>query len=256
MRGNMNEKERFIAKSIMFVAPLIGRASMLLFVVFLFIGSLRLIRIGLPESAVLTWNGILSIVFFIQHSSMIRRSFRARLSKIIPSHYNDAAFTIASSIVLAAVVIFWQPSTTVLYEPHGFLRWIARGTFFLTIAGIGWGVYALKSFDTFGRIQIRDYLSGKPHRPQKFSVYGPYLWVRHPLYFFVLLLIWSCPDLTLDRLFFNFLWTAWIIIGTVLEERDLLSDFGDDYRQYQGKVPMLIPWKGRSKNFNSISQQV
>ena len=125
----MNEKERLIAKSIMFIAPLIGRASMLLFVIFLFIGSLRLIRIGLPELAVLAWDGILSIAFFIQHSSMIRRNFRARLSNIIPSHYNDAAFTIASSIVLTAVVIFWQPSTTVLYELHGFLRWITRGIF-------------------------------------------------------------------------------------------------------------------------------
>ena len=105
--------------------------------------------------------------------------------------------------------------------------------------------------DPFGRIPIRDHLSGRPHRPQKFAVYGPYLWVRHPLYFFVLLLIWSCPNLTLDRFIFNFLWTVWIIIGTVLEEKDLLSDFGDDYRQYQGRVPMLIPWKGRSNDFNS-----
>ena len=255
MRGYMNKKERFVAKSLMFVAPLIGRASMLLFVIFLFVGSLGLVKMGLPELTVLAWDGILSIVFFIQHSFMIRRSFRSRLSNIIPSHYNDAAFTIVSSIVLAAVVIFWQPSATVLYELHGFLRWMARGIFFMAIVGIGWGVYALKSFDPFGRIPIRDHLNEKPRRSQKFSVYGPYLWVRHPLYFFVLLLIWACPDLTFDRLIFNFLWTVWIIIGTVLEEKDLMSDFGDDYRQYQGRVPMLIPWKGRSNNFNSISQQ-
>lgn len=246
MRGNVNNKERLLAESLMFVAPLIGRASMLLFVIFLFNGSLRLINIGLPELTVLVWDGILSIVFFIQHSFMIRRGFRARLSNIVPSYYNDAVFTLASSIVLTWVVIFWQPSTTVLYELQGFQRWIARCIFFMGIVGIGWGVKALKSFDPFGRTPIRDHLNEKPRRSQKFSVYGPYLWVRHPLYFFVLLLIWACPDLTLDRLIFNFLWTVWIIIGTVLEEKDLLSDFGDDYRQYQGRVPMLIPWKGRS----------
>jgi protein-S-isoprenylcysteine O-methyltransferase Ste14 len=251
----MNQKERFIAKSIIFVAPLIGRASMLLFVIFLFIGSLHLVKMGLSELTVLAWDGFLSIVFFIQHSCMIRRSFRARLSNIIPSHYSDAAFTMASSIALAAVVIFWQPSATVLYELHGFLRWMARGIFFMAIVGIGWGVYALKFFDPFGRIPIRDHLRGKSHRPQQFAVNGPYLWVRHPLYFFVLLLIWSCPVLTVDRLIFNGLWTVWIFIGTVLEEKDLVSDFGEDYRQYQGRVPMLIPWKGRSNHFNSISQQ-
>lgn len=246
----MNKNERLIAKSIMFIAPLMGRASMLLFVFFLFFGSLRIITIELSELTVFFWNGTLSILFFIQHSIMIRRSFRNQLANYIPSHYNEAVFTIVSSIVLTVVVLFWQPSMTVLYELHGFLRLVARSIFFIAIAVIGWGVYALKSFDPFGRIPIRVYLRGKPPRSQKFAVFGPYLWVRHPLYFFVLLLIWSSPDLTLDRIILNSLWTLWIIIGTILEERDLVSDFGDKYRQYQGQVPMLIPWKGRSKSFN------
>jgi protein-S-isoprenylcysteine O-methyltransferase Ste14 len=47
-------------------------------------------------------------------------------------------------------------------------------------------------------------------------------------------------DLTADRLLFNVLWTAWMIIGTVLEERGLLASFGDAYRDYQTEVPMLI----------------
>ena len=61
------------------------------------------------------------------------------------------------------------------------------------------------------------------------------------MYFFVLLMIWSYPDLTLDRALFNVLWTLWIIIGSVFEERDLVAEFGDRYREYQRNVPMLIP---------------
>jgi protein-S-isoprenylcysteine O-methyltransferase Ste14 len=240
----MVEKEQSIAKSIMMVATFVGRTSMLLFVIFLFIGPLKLVKMGLPYITVLAWDGVLSVVFFIQHSYMIRRSFRDRMSNLIPSHYNDAVFTILSSVVLTIVVVFWQPTSTVLYELQGFLRWIARGIFVLAMVGIGWGVYALKSFDPFGRKPIRAHLSGKPLRPQQFSVHGPYLWVRHPLYFFVLLLIWSSPDLTVDRLLFNFLWTGWIYIGTVLEEKDLSSDFGEKYAEYQQKVPMLLPWRG------------
>jgi protein-S-isoprenylcysteine O-methyltransferase Ste14 len=75
------------------------------------------------------------------------------------------------------------------------------------------------------------------------TVRGPYRWVRHPLYLLVLIMIWSCPDLTLDRLLFNILWTVWIYIGALLEERDLVADFGDAYRHYQQKVPMLIPFR-------------
>jgi protein-S-isoprenylcysteine O-methyltransferase Ste14 len=70
---------------------------------------------------------------------------------------------------------------------------------------------------------------------------GPYRYVRHPLYLFMLLLIWSAPRLSTDQLLFDVLWTAWIVVGTKLEERDLLADFGQTYRQYQKSVPMLIP---------------
>jgi protein-S-isoprenylcysteine O-methyltransferase Ste14 len=70
---------------------------------------------------------------------------------------------------------------------------------------------------------------------------GAYRWVRHPLYFFSLVMIWSFPDLTADRILFNVSWTAWIVVGTYLEERDLAREFGDAYRDYQRRVPMWVP---------------
>ena len=36
-------------------------------------------------------------------------------------------------------------------------------------------------------------------------------------------------------------WTIRIIIGAVLEERDLAFTFGESYREYQRQVPMLLP---------------
>lgn len=240
----MSKKDRFVPKLIVASALLTGVIGMLLFSVFLYVGSLQLFDLGLSEGAVLRWDGILSFLFFAQHSGMIRRPFRRILSRMVQPHYHDAVFAIFSGIALITAIAFWQSSATVLYELQGFLRWAARGVFFLALLGLGWGVWALRSFDPFGRTAISNHLSGKPPRPQQFTVHGPYVWVRHPLYFFVLLLIWVCPDLTVDRLFFDFLWTAWIYMGTILEEKDLVSDFGEDYRQYKGKVPMLIPWKG------------
>ncbi len=76
-----------------------------------------------------------------------------------------------------------------------------------------------------------------------FTIRGPYRYVRHPFYFFILVMIWSCPETTLDRLLFNCLWSIWIVAGTVLEERDLTEEFGQKYRDYQKDTPMLIPWK-------------
>ncbi len=42
---------------------------------------------------------------------------------------------------------------------------------------------------------------------------------------------------------YNLLWTGWIVVGTLLEERDLVHTYGDEYRDYQARVPMLFPYK-------------
>jgi protein-S-isoprenylcysteine O-methyltransferase Ste14 len=114
--------------------------------------------------------------------------------------------------------------------------------FLLSFVGFNWGIRALGSFDMFGTGQIVRHLrSEEPPQPMPFTIRGPYRWVRHPLYLFCLLMIWSCPNLTVDRLLYNVMWTGWVILGTLLEERDLIACFGEAYHKYQKKVPMLIP---------------
>lgn len=75
------------------------------------------------------------------------------------------------------------------------------------------------------------------------TIKGAYQWMRHPLYFFALIMIWASPHLTADRLLLNLLWTVWIFLGAHLEEKDLINSFGDQYRKYQDRVPMILPLK-------------
>lgn len=227
----------------MTLAVVIGWGSLLLFGVFLIIGPITIFRFNASEYHVLLWNGLLSILFFIQHSGMIRTLFRNRLASIIPRHYHPAIYAVASGIVLTAVVLLWLPSQTVIYQAEGLFRLLARGISVLAILGFAWGVRALGNFDTFGLVPIKVHLRGKQLRPPNFVLRGPYLWIRHPLYFFMLVLIWSAPDLSSDRLLFNILWTLWVVVGSYLEERDLVAEFGERYRDYQKTVPMLLPWR-------------
>jgi protein-S-isoprenylcysteine O-methyltransferase Ste14 len=44
------------------------------------------------------------------------------------------------------------------------------------------------------------YISNRPGKQQQIMAKGPYRWVRHPLYLFLMVIIWSGPVLTLDRL--------------------------------------------------------
>jgi protein-S-isoprenylcysteine O-methyltransferase Ste14 len=132
-------------------------------------------------------------------------------------------------------------------------RVLLRVIFILPVVGFIWGVKALGFFDPFGISGILHYQHNKKPRPIAFTVKGPYNWVRHPLYLFMLIMIWSCPNLTMDRLLFNILWSAWIYIGTVLEERDLVEQFGDAYREYQKKVSMLFPLQWIKKKLSFVT---
>jgi methanethiol S-methyltransferase len=234
---------RFAAYTIMSLAVLIGGGSLVLFGLFLVSGPIATVRFDVSERQALLWDAMLSVVFFIQHSGMIRTSFRDRLAPVVPRHYQPAIYAIASGIALTAVALLWQPSQTFLYQAEGLLRWMLRAIAVFAIIGFSWGVRALGQFDTFGIRPIRAYLRGRPLRAPNVIIRGPYLWVRHPLYFFMLVLIWSFPDVSLDRLLFNVLWTLWVVHGTYLEEKDLVAEFGEQYRQYQKKVPMLLPWR-------------
>lgn len=224
-------------------ATLLGGGSLLVLVVFLYVGSLGLLDLGLELPGVLAWDALLCLAFFIQHSLMIRKSFRRCLVKFIPSHYQGAFYTVASGIVLLVLLVFWQQSAHTLITLQGALSWLVRGISFLAIAGFAWSMGALGSFDAFGLNPILAQMRGTQESSMPFVIRGPYRWIRHPLYFFMLLLIWSCPRFSADRLLFNVFWTAWVVAGTVLEERDLVADFGEPYRDYQRKVPMLIPWR-------------
>ena len=234
---------QFVPYTIMTLAVVIGGGSLLLFGTFLLIGPISIITLNAPEFQVLFWDGLLSILFFIQHSGMIRPSFRNWLAPIIPPHYHPANYAIASGIVLGGLVLLWTPSQTVLYQAQGLIRFLARAISVLAIVGFAWGVRALRNFDTFGLVPIKVHLRGTQLRPPNFVVRGPYLWIRHPLYFFMIVLIWSAPDVSSDRLLFNVLWTLWIVVGSYLEETDLVAEFGEKYREYQKTVPMIFPWR-------------
>jgi hypothetical protein len=206
--------------------------------------SIRLFRTGWPDPAVLTWDAALSLAFFLQHSGMVRRPFRARLARTIPPRYDGAVYSIASGIVLTLVVVLWQRSEIHLLVLRGIPLLISRALSVSAVAVFLWSAYALRGFDPLGLGPIQAHLRGRSYRTARFVVKGPYRWVRHPLYSCVIVLIWSSPELTADRLLFDVLWTAWICAGAVLEERDLVAEFGEDYRDYRRKVPMLVPWRG------------
>lgn len=228
---------------IILASALIGGCSLLLFLIFLYVRSFGWINLGLSKPMELAFDSMLCMVFFVQHSTMIRKSFKNRLCKIIPAYYHGAVYSITSGTILLILIVLWQDSHHLLFSLTGELRWILRIIFFLSIGIFVWGCLSLGSFDFFGIQPILTRIQCTKDPDISLVIRGPYRWVRHPLYMAMLLLIWSCPDISIERLLFNTLWTGWIIVATLLEERDLVNEFGAEYIEYKRKVPILFPWR-------------
>jgi protein-S-isoprenylcysteine O-methyltransferase Ste14 len=231
------------AYAVLVLTLLSGMGSLALFTIFLYAGSIQFMGLGLTGPELLVYDAVLSLLFFIQHSVMIRKFFRGLLKRFLPEIYMGAVFSLASSSVLFTVIFFWQTSPVILWTAGPFFQVILRVLFFLSIIGFMWGKTSLPQFDPFGAERIFYQTRDSKRDQSPLTLKGPYLWVRHPLYFFTLIMIWSCPVLTADRLLLNILWTGWIIAGTILEERGLAEEFGSPYLEYQRTVPMLFPYR-------------
>ena len=67
---------------------------------------------------------------------------------------------------------------------------------------------------------------------------------RHPWYLAVIIFIWiGYREMYVSTLIVNIILTIYVVMGTVLEERKLIIEFGDNYRDYKNRVSMLFPVK-------------
>lgn len=239
----MIQPTKWRTRILIVLAALFGVGSVALFAVEP-LGTLRIVRLRWSEPLLLSWDALLSLLFFVQHSWMLRKGARARLATVIPPVFQSAVYATASGIALLFVVLLWQPSTVRLFALAPPWRYLGHGLALAALALFVWGFRSLRSFDPLGIRPLVSHLRSQPAKPCPFAVRGAYRFVRHPLYLAILVLFWSNPDMTADRLLFDGLWTAWMVLGTFLEEADLVADLGDSYRAYQRSVPMLIPLTG------------
>ena len=66
------------------------------------------------------------------------------------------------------------------------------------------------------------------------------------MYLALIIYLWSQTFRVAD-IVVNIVLTIYVIIGTVLEEKKLVLEFGDAYRKYQQEVPMLVPFTKKGK---------
>ena len=187
-------------------------------------------------------NTLLLGVFAIQHSLMARPAFKDWWTRFVPRPVERSTYVLAASLALILLIWQWRPMPTVVWTvPAGPAATAVWALFWFGWATVLLSTFLINHFDLFGLRQVWAYRRQREIPPSDFRAPLFYRIVRHPIYLGFLIAFFAAPTMSQGRLFFALATTAYVLIAIQLEERDLMTVFGDRYRDYRSRVGMLLP---------------
>ena len=183
---------------------------------------------------------LLLVLFAVQHSLMARPFFKRWLCRRMPAAAERSTYVLLSSVTVALLMWYWQPLggvvwSLVQYRGHVVITTLYLASWCLLV----YSTFLIDHFELFGLRQ-----AWRKNRDQtverSFVTPSLYRLVRHPIYLSWLGIFWFTPIMTASHLVLACGMTLYILVGIQLEERDLVERH-PEYRQYQVKVPALIP---------------
>ena len=189
-------------------------------------------------------NLLLMSVFAVQHSVMARKQFKQWWTRFVPKSVERSTYVLFSSLALILLFWQWRPIPTVVWQ-------ITDPQIAMAVTGVsfvGWlivftSTFLINHFELFGLHQVANNLAGRSMPAPRFRTPMYYQFVRHPIYLGFIIAFWAAPTMTDGHLMFAAVTTAYIFVGIMLEEHDLVDLFGDEYRHYKARVSMLVPWR-------------
>ena len=186
------------------------------------------------------------IAYFALHSALaslvVKRRVAADWPNLMP-YYRLTFNILASLLILPILWLTYHDPEPMLWRWQGIAAWLANGLALAAILGF-W--LSLKSYDMqefLGLRQLQFHVR-KIEDQEHFHLSPFHRFVRHPWYFFGLVLIWT-RDMSVTTLLSSVIITLYFLVGSRLEEKKLLVYHGNIYRRYMSRVPGLIPlpWK-------------
>jgi protein-S-isoprenylcysteine O-methyltransferase Ste14 len=197
-----------------------------------------------PLAEALIVNVLLMSVFAIQHSVMARKPFKQWWTQFVPKSVERSTYVLFSSLALILLYWQWRPIPAVVWDIDN--APIAMALTGLSLVGfliVLTSSFLINHFELFGLHQVANNLTGATMPEPTFRTPLYYRFVRHPIYLGFIIAFWAAPTMTAGHLLFAAVTTAYIFVGILLEERDLIDLFGDEYRRYRDRVSMLVPWR-------------
>jgi protein-S-isoprenylcysteine O-methyltransferase Ste14 len=184
--------------------------------------------------APLSVDAALITAFSLHHSLFARDGVKQWLARHVPASLVRSVYVWIASLLLMLVSLAWQPVGGELYDARGPLA-IALAA--VQVAGFIITARAVARIDPLELAGIHPAAHG-----QGLQVIGPYRWVRHPLYFGWVLMVFGAAHMTGDRLTFATVTVAYLVVAIPWEERSLRQSFAE-YERYTRDVRWrMIPF--------------
>lgn len=190
------------------------------------------------------------LVYFVVHSALaalpVKRWVARRCAASLPA-YRIVFNGVAVLTLLPIVWLLAGDRGPLLWAWQGAAAWLANG---LALAALGAFLVSLRYYDGQEFLGLRQLKAGRSgvdggvEDGERFALSPFHRYVRHPWYFFSLLLIWT-RDMDVATLVSALMMSAYFVVGARLEEAKLLRYHGAAYGRYMKRVAGLVPlpWK-------------
>lgn len=203
----------------------------------------KAINDGVPSDvpASLAINALLVFLFGFFHSLMARHWFKDRWTKLIPVEAERSTYVLQAAAFLSLLMLFWRPMPFAIWSLDGAWALAIYAVFLTGLVTVLLSTFLIDHWELFGLRQVWASTLCAPAPQPVFRTPMLYRLVRHPMQLGVILVFFATPDMTAGHLFFAVSMSVYVLIGLHFEERSLVREFGATYRDYQNRVPMLIP---------------
>ncbi|NMG73182.1 hypothetical protein GPA25_00240 [Aromatoleum diolicum] len=181
------------------------------------------------------------------HSLLASVAIKHRVAQRWPGamrSYRLAFNALAALLLLPPLWLTFAFSGPLLWRWSGAWAWLANALAFAAIAAFGWTSrhYDMQSFTGLTQWRAREAVADED---AQLRISPLHRYVRHPWYFLGLVILWT-RDMDAARLISALCITAYLWLGSLLEERKLLQIHGAAYARYRERVSGLVPFPGRT----------
>lgn len=148
--------------------------------------------------------------------------------------YNVVAFV----SLIPVLILQFSVEKIPLWQVSNYEQVIGK---FICVWGVIFIATALQGYDLS---EFSGFDLAKNNKPHELKTDGLLKYIRHPIYFGILLLFWGLfiADASTRNLSGAIAVTIYLLVGIYFEENKLVEIYGEAYTKYQKQVAMLIPF--------------